>query len=236
MPLHTSLTHAAAPCSRLLPQIGAAVDAAETAQLFALADVACSGAIEYEAFLAAMLDSARLGARRGALRTSFERLDRDGDGFISVTDLAQVRLCGAARPGQSFDGLLLGAFAWRAPVLRVCEWRGCDCAAGSWDSSALDSCAASLAWQLRTRSPAGPGRSRQAARCRSALQVLAEGAPLRRGPAARKASLDLAASMVAEADADRDGTVSYDDFRRMWQPQHGCRDARMTTRRDACAG
>jgi hypothetical protein len=41
-----------------------------------------------------MLDCARVAARGGALRHSFERLDRDGDGYISVQDLVMVRsLC-----------------------------------------------------------------------------------------------------------------------------------------------
>lgn len=36
------------------------------------------------------------------------------------------------------------------------------------------------------------------------------------GPQGRKLSLDLAHKMVKEVDADRDGNVSYEDFRQMW--------------------
>jgi calcium-dependent protein kinase len=48
------------------------------------------GVIDYEEFIAAMLDSNRVARRRDAVRRSFEQLDRDGDGYISVEDLAQV--------------------------------------------------------------------------------------------------------------------------------------------------
>lgn len=37
-----------------------------------------------------MLDSQRVALRSDAMRSSFEKLDRDGDGYISVQDLAQV--------------------------------------------------------------------------------------------------------------------------------------------------
>lgn len=40
----------------------------------------------------AMLDSQRVALRVDAVRSSFEKLDRDGDGFISVQDLAQVNV------------------------------------------------------------------------------------------------------------------------------------------------
>jgi calcium-dependent protein kinase len=79
----------------------------------------------------------QVAKRRGALRASFEQLDRDGDGFITVGDLAQV---------------------------------------------------------------------------------LQEGAdPSLRGPAGRKKSMDMAALMVHEVDADNDNKVSYAEFRAMWQ-------------------
>ncbi len=42
------------------------------------------GEIDYEEFIAAMLDSRRVAKRKEAVRRSFESLDRDGDGFITV--------------------------------------------------------------------------------------------------------------------------------------------------------
>ncbi len=49
-----------------------------------------SGTIDYEQFIAAMLDSNRLARRKDAVRTSFEQLDMDGDGFITVDDLCKL--------------------------------------------------------------------------------------------------------------------------------------------------
>lgn len=37
-----------------------------------------------------------------------------------------------------------------------------------------------------------------------------------KGPQGRKMSLDMAHLMVKEVDADMDGSVSYEDFRKMW--------------------
>lgn len=61
------------------------------------------GVIDYEEFIASMLDSQRVALRSGAVRSSFEKLDRDGDGYISVQDLAQV--CGIRRGGGDLSCL-----------------------------------------------------------------------------------------------------------------------------------
>jgi len=68
------------------------MDEEELTELFLVADITGQGVIDYEEFIAAMLDSHRVAQRIGAVRSSFEQLDRDGDGFISVQDLAQVCL------------------------------------------------------------------------------------------------------------------------------------------------
>lgn len=77
-------------CCCCSAQIGASIDEAELSELFMVADITGQGVIDYEEFIAAMLDSRRVVESVDALRTSFEQLDRDGDGFISVQDLAQV--------------------------------------------------------------------------------------------------------------------------------------------------
>lgn len=118
-----------------LAQVGAAIDEDEMAELFQVSDMSGQGVIDYEEFIAAMLDSARVAKRRDAVRRSFEQLDRDGDGYISVEDLAQV---------------------------------------------------------------------------------LQDERPTMKGPAGRKMSLDMASAMVKEVDADCDGTVGFEDFRKMW--------------------
>lgn len=66
------------------------------------------GVIDYEEFIASMLDSQRVALRSGAVRSSFEKLDRDGDGYISVQDLALV--CGAGR--GVWGGSLLFGVSW----------------------------------------------------------------------------------------------------------------------------
>lgn len=48
------------------------------------------------------------------------------------------------------------------------------------------------------------------------LQVLQDERPTMKGPAGRKMSLDMASAMVKEVDADCDGTVGFEDFRKMW--------------------
>lgn len=49
-----------------------------------------------------------------------------------------------------------------------------------------------------------------------ALQVLQSERPSMKGPQGRKLSLEMAHVMVKEVDADMDGNVSYEDFRKMW--------------------
>lgn len=71
--------------------MGAAIDEDEMTELFRASDMSGQGMIDYEEFIAAMLDSHRVALRKGAMRRSFEQLDRDGDGYISVQDLAEVR-------------------------------------------------------------------------------------------------------------------------------------------------
>jgi calcium-dependent protein kinase len=75
-----------------LAQVGAAIDEEEMSELFQVSDMSGQGVIDYEEFIAAMLDSNRVAKRRDAVRRSFEQLDRDGDGYISVEDLAQVSI------------------------------------------------------------------------------------------------------------------------------------------------
>ncbi|KIY93774.1 hypothetical protein MNEG_14187 [Monoraphidium neglectum] len=76
----------------------------------AASDLDGRGRIAYDEFIAAMMDSSRVMSRKGAARRSFQELDRDGDGVISVEDLAQVLQeapagCGARVKGRacSFD-------------------------------------------------------------------------------------------------------------------------------------
>ena len=70
--------------------MGATISEEELSALFMVADISGQGVIDYEEFIAAMLDSQRVAQRLDAVRSSFEQLDRDGDGYISVQDLAQV--------------------------------------------------------------------------------------------------------------------------------------------------
>lgn len=73
-----------------LAKVGAAIDESEMQELFRASDIDGTGQIDYEEFIAAMLDSNRVGRRAEAVRRSFEELDRDGDGFISPEDLVKV--------------------------------------------------------------------------------------------------------------------------------------------------
>lgn len=123
---------------RAIEQVGGFMDEEELTELFLVADITGQGVIDYEEFIAAMLDSHRVAQRIGAVRSSFEQLDRDGDGFISVQDLAQV---------------------------------------------------------------------------------LQDGHLSRKGPAGRRCSWKMAEELVAEVDLDKDGTVSYEEFRNMWVTQ-----------------
>jgi calcium-dependent protein kinase len=50
--------------------------------------------IAYEETIASMLESQRVAMRTDAVRNSFEKLDHDADGCISVQDLHQVRAGG----------------------------------------------------------------------------------------------------------------------------------------------
>lgn len=70
--------------------MGAAVDDDELRDLFHASVTDDSGTIDYEQFIAAMLDSNRVARRKDAVRSSFEQLDLDGDGFITVEDLCRV--------------------------------------------------------------------------------------------------------------------------------------------------
>lgn len=72
-------------------QVGVSMDVEELTELFLVADITGQGMIDYEEFIASMLDSQRVAMRTDAVRSSFEKLDRDGDGYISVQDLHQVR-------------------------------------------------------------------------------------------------------------------------------------------------
>jgi len=82
-----------------IPQVDAAIDEEEMREMFRVSDLSGRGTIDYEEFIAAMLDSNKVALQVKAMRSSFEQLDRDGDGFISVEDLASVRwwLLGSAR-------------------------------------------------------------------------------------------------------------------------------------------
>ena len=71
-------------------QVGAAIDESEMQELFTASDIDGTGQIDYEEFIAAMLDSNRVARRAEAVRKSFEELDKDGDGFISPEDLVKV--------------------------------------------------------------------------------------------------------------------------------------------------
>lgn len=73
-------------------QVGVHIDEEELTELFIVADITGQGVIDYEEFIASMLDSQRVALRVDAVRSSFEKLDRDGDGYISVQDLHQVCL------------------------------------------------------------------------------------------------------------------------------------------------
>lgn len=48
------------------------------------------------------------------------------------------------------------------------------------------------------------------------LQVLQEEQPAMKGAAGRRQSLLLAMQLVREVDLDKDGIVSYEEFRNMW--------------------
>ncbi|KAF5836831.1 kinase-like domain-containing protein [Dunaliella salina] len=73
-----------------LEKVGAAIDESEMQDLFHASDIDGTGQIDYEQFIAAMLDSNRVARRKEAVRKSFEQLDRDGDGYITAADLVRV--------------------------------------------------------------------------------------------------------------------------------------------------
>ncbi|KAG2436595.1 hypothetical protein HYH02_011532 [Chlamydomonas schloesseri] len=75
---------------KALEKVGAAIDESEMQDLFHASDIDGSGQIDYEEFIAAMLDSNRVARRKEAVRKSFEELDKDGDGFITAEDLVKV--------------------------------------------------------------------------------------------------------------------------------------------------
>ncbi|MEW5313687.1 MAG: hypothetical protein WDW38_005232 [Sanguina aurantia] len=77
---------------KALEKVGAAIEEAEMAELFSASDIDGTGLIDYEEFIAAMLDSSRVARRKDAVRQSFEELDRDGDGFITAEDLVKVMM------------------------------------------------------------------------------------------------------------------------------------------------
>eukprot|EP00798_Chlamydomonas_sp_ICE-L_P018948 gene18948-25518_t len=66
-----------------LAKVGAAIDELEMQDLFHASVIDGHGKIDYEEFIAAMLDSSRC-------RKSFQELDNDGDGFITAEDLVKV--------------------------------------------------------------------------------------------------------------------------------------------------
>jgi len=73
-----------------LEKVGAAIDSLEMTEMFRVSDMDGTGQIDYEEFIAAMLDSNRVAKRPEAVRKSFEELDKDGDGFITAEDLVKV--------------------------------------------------------------------------------------------------------------------------------------------------
>eukprot|EP00798_Chlamydomonas_sp_ICE-L_P021962 gene21962-29013_t len=66
-----------------LAKVGAAIEESEMQALFHASDIDGSGQIDYEEFIAAMLDSDRVSRRHEACGKSFEELDKDGDGGSS---------------------------------------------------------------------------------------------------------------------------------------------------------
>jgi Ca2+-binding EF-hand superfamily protein len=77
----------AADLHSALDRVGAAIDATDMDELIRASDIDGRGQIDYEEFIAAMLDSNKVARRRDAVRRSFEWLDSDGDGFITAEDL-----------------------------------------------------------------------------------------------------------------------------------------------------
>jgi len=75
---------------KALEKVGAAIEELEMQELFHASDIEGSGQIDYEEFIAAMLDCSRVARRKEAVRKSFEELDKDGDGFITAEDLVKV--------------------------------------------------------------------------------------------------------------------------------------------------
>lgn len=75
---------------KALEKVGAAIEESEMQELFHASDIDGTGQIDYEEFIAAMLDSNRVARRKEAVRRSFEELDRDGDGYITAEDLVKV--------------------------------------------------------------------------------------------------------------------------------------------------
>jgi calcium-dependent protein kinase len=61
---------------KALEKVGAAIDESEMQDLFHASDIDGSGQIDYEEFIAAMLDSNRVARRKEAVRKSFEELDK----------------------------------------------------------------------------------------------------------------------------------------------------------------
>lgn len=55
--------------------------------------------------------------------------------------------------------------------------------------------------------------------CVSCTQVLEDERFGRKGNKGRRCSWRLAEELVAEVDLDRDGTVSYEEYRNMWSNQ-----------------
>ncbi len=75
--------------------MGAAINESEMQELFMASDLDGSGKIDYEEFIAAMLDSNRVARRKEAVRRSFEELDKVRPAKVSVPGAGSRALCHA---------------------------------------------------------------------------------------------------------------------------------------------
>ncbi len=161
------------------------VDDEDLCELFQAGVTDDSGTIDYEQFIAAMLDSDRVARRQDAVRQSFDKLDCDGE-RPGRRQGRHCRRCWAA-PAAWHGGRL----PQRLPV------------AAPWPAGRACGCTARRAPTPRRAAPcratpAGDGYITVEDLCRLL-------------PSTRR-SLDLARSMVQEVDKNQDGRVDYQEW------------------------
>lgn len=182
-------------------QVDAAIPAAELHVLFEASVVDGSSRINYEQFIAAMLDSHRVIQRPAALRRSFEMLDKDGDGVISSDDLAShlEALQRQQEAGEEAAGAV-GRDPYAAPELITCFAAAAVAAPAAGERGLGEG----GAWQRRAGGGNRPRRLSQLL----AAEMLQEVA----GAAGNTAGGDASSGSANGGGSRRVGRITFDDF------------------------